>query len=120
MSYRLIRKIGDALGFEEEGEEKKGLTPVGRQPFKIAVFAPLEFEDVKKIADALLARSAVLIHLNQAETSLRIRLVDYMNGLSYALDAQAEKISGEVVLYVPTSASVEMEAPRAVKSSRWF
>jgi FtsZ-interacting cell division protein YlmF len=121
VSHGIIKKIGGAFGFEnEETEVFNGLAPVTRPQLKIAVYKPKEFEDVREIADALLARSAVLLHLENAGNDLARRMIDYMNGIGYAVSAKAEKITGDLIIYVPENAAVEKEPLRAVKSSKWF
>lgn len=121
MSQGIIKKFGSVLGFEESEEfEMTGPVPVSRPQFKISVFSPKEFDDLRQMADALLDRSAVLIHFDKVDVNLRRRIIDYMNGLTYALGANVEKVSDTIVLYVPENSQIEKDKMRATKSSRWF
>lgn len=122
MSNGIMRKFGSVLGFEEaeEYENISGPVAVTRPQFKITVFTPKEFEDLKQIADALIARSAVLIYFDEADNHLRRRIIDYMNGLGYALNAQVEKISESIVLYSPDNSIIERDVLIKTKSSKWF
>ena len=122
MSNGIMKKFGSVLGFEdtEEYENLNGPVGVTRPQFKITVFTPREFDDLKQMADTLLARSAVLIHFDNVDTNLRRRIIDYMNGLGYALNAGVEKISESIVLYVPDNSIIEKEILIKTKSSKWF
>ena len=121
MSHGIIKKIGGALGFEdEESGGFGGPSPVARPQMKITVYSPREFADVKAIAESLLEKSAVLIYFENVGSDLCRRIIDYMNGVGYALEAKVEKISDNLVIYAPENATVEKEPPRAAKSSKWF
>ena len=121
MSQGIIKKFGSVLGFEEsEDFEMTGPVPVSRPQFKISVYSPKEFDDLKQMADSLLERSAVLIHFDKVDSNLRRRIIDYMNGLTYAIGANVEKVADSIILYVPENSQIEKDKTRSSKSSRWF
>ncbi len=116
-----MKKFGSALGFDEADEtENLQEVFVSRQQFKISVYSPKSFNDLKVIADSLLARSAVLICLDSVDSELRRRSIDYMNGMGYAVNAQVEKISENVILYAPDNAFIEKQYTPTSKSNKWF
>jgi FtsZ-interacting cell division protein YlmF len=121
MSYNIIKK---ALGWEEEPEEeiRYGPMPVVREHFRIMALEPQKFDDVKDAADAFLERAIVVLRFAaDSDANLRRRSIDYMNGMGYALGAQVEKASENIVLYIPAHISLEKEQPRkSAKSRKWF
>ena len=122
MSQGIIKKFGSVLGFDDSDDYENITGPVAvtRPQFKITVYTPKEFDDLKQMADSLLARSAVLIHFDKVDTNLRRRIIDYMNGLGYAVNAQVEKVSESIILYVPDNSTIEREVLIKAKSSKWF
>ncbi|MDR2006886.1 MAG: cell division protein SepF [Acidaminococcales bacterium] len=121
MSHDIIKKIGGAFGFEDEENKRAGaLAPVKRAQLRIIVYSPKEFGDVRAMAETLLEKAAVLIYFENIGNDLCRRIIDYMNGVGYALDARVEKISDHLVIYAPENAVIEKEIPRAAKSFKWF
>ena len=121
MSNLLVKKFGSVLGLTNEDTAQGYLAPtaVNRPHLSIAVFSPRCFDDVKAMSDILKSNRAVLVHLDQVDSALSCRVIDYMNGVGYALNANAEKVSEKVILYAPAHASIE-KAQVASRSSRWF
>ncbi|MDR3348595.1 MAG: cell division protein SepF [Acidaminococcales bacterium] len=121
MASDIIKKIGGALGFEDEENKRFGpLAPVKRTQLRIVVYSPKEFGDVRSMAESLLERAAVLICFENVDDDLCRRIIDYMNGVGYALDARVEKISNRLVIYAPENAAIEKEMPPPAKSFKWF
>lgn len=104
MSQGVKARFGNFGGSNEQ--TPSGPMPVNRPQFKMVVYNPKKFDDVQAIADTLIAKAGVLIYFENMDLHLKCRIVDYMNGLSYALNAQAEKVSDSIVLYVPENAVV--------------
>ncbi len=122
MAQGIIKKFSNALGFEDstEYEDQRGPILLTRPQFRIMVYQPSEFDDLQKIANSLLDRAGVLIHFDRADAALRRRIIDYMNGVGYAIGAQVEKISDNIVFYAPEHAVIEKEEVFSSKSSKWF
>ncbi len=122
MAQSIIKKFGSALGWEEEDayENHNGPVLLTRPQFKLSVFTPRVFEDLKGLADALLDKSGVMISFEKVDVQLRRRMIDYMNGVGYATGAQVEKITENTIIYVPESACIEKEAMTAAKTRKWF
>ncbi len=126
MAQGIIKKFGSALGWEDEnstgdeGGERSGPVLLTRPQFKLALFTPREFSDLKDIADALLNKSGVVISFEKVDTNLRRRIIDYMNGAGYAVGAHVEKITEQSVIYTPENAVIENERPVTVRNKKWF
>lgn len=113
MSQSIMRKFTNSIDYNKQGQFEQ-------QNFKMIVHTPKQFEDVQNIADDLLDEASVLIHFSLVDIALKCRIFDYMNGLSYALEAQAEKISDDIFIYVPKSASLEKEGTSSDKIKNGF
>lgn len=113
MSQSIMKKFTTSALLEEQNDFVK-------ETFKMVVHTPKDFDDVQAIADNLLAKASVLVHFADMDAHLKCRIFDYMNGLSYALEAQVEKISDDAILYVPKSAILESEEKATEKNNKWF
>ena len=113
MPQSIMKKFTTSLETDVQSDFKQ-------ENFKMIVHTPKNFDDVQVIADDLLKKSSVLIHFDAIDAQLKCRIFDYMNGFSYALEAQVEKISDDIILYVPQSAVVESETPTVIKGGKWF
>jgi len=118
MSQGVRARFGNFGGANEQNQS--GPMPLNRPQFKMVVYNPKKFDDVQAMADTLMAKSGVLIYFENMDAHLKCRIVDYMNGLSYALAAQVEKVSDSIVLYVPENAVVENSAVESSPLNKWF
>ncbi len=123
MAADLLRRVGSFVNGKEMdgelGQENGRPYLVRRQQGQVAVFMAHSFEDAEEYAARLLDQQIVMVSLAQVDSALRLRLFDYLNGVSYAIGAQVEKVTDDVLLYVPCPASVEREVRQPARSS-WF
>ena len=124
MAADLLRRVGSWMNGKETTEEFWGQEAgrpflVRQQRAQVAIFVAQSFEDVESYAARLLDNEVVLVSLAKVDGALRRRMFDYLNGVSYAIGAQVEKINDDVLLYVPSPSSVEREVRQTARSS-WF
>lgn len=124
MAADLLRRVGSWMNGKETTEEYWGQETgkpflVRQQRVQVAIFVAQSFEDAEEYAARLLDNEVVLVSLAKVDASLRRRMFDYLNGVSYSIGAQVEKINDDVLLYVPSPASVEREVRQPARSS-WF
>lgn len=82
----------------EEG--KVVAMPLGVK-YQIALLSPERFEDAQTVGDKLLGQSAVIVNLvNLPEHEAR-SLVDFLNGVVYAIKGTVERVSEHHFLYCP-------------------
>ena len=68
---------------------------------KVVVYTPNSFENAKEIADHLKAKKPVVINLENVETPVARRIVDFLSGAVYALDGNIQKVSNGIFLIAP-------------------
>ena len=113
MSRRLMDKMLNFMGFEEEqlDDKEQDLRPVEEEPVtfqkskknrgqvvslhtqrqvRVVVIEPTCFDDVPAIADNLKNHRPVIINLEQADSDLAKRVVDFVSGTTYALDGSMQ------------------------------
>lgn len=76
------------------------------QEFRINVFAPQSFDDVRVIADNIRGHKAAVVNYDKVDDAMQRRICDFMNGACYVLDGEVRRISSNMVLYVPAGVSI--------------
>lgn len=110
------RKFFVADEQEEHAQEYLGPRLVKSGHLNIVVRTPKAFSDVREYADSLMGGNAVMISFDSVDAALRNRIFDYLNGVSYIVNASVSRINDDLLLYAPEQVEVNKEA--AVKSSR--
>lgn len=101
---------------------KETPTPVGttRTAIRLKVMRPEKFSDAPLIADELMAGRTVVMNLELMERDALRHLLDFISGVTYALDGSMKRIAGDATFIVTphtvSLADVE-EAEEAVRES---
>lgn len=130
MARKLVDKVLGFMGFEEEPveEEEKGqkeglreaaeevspqikrkgqvLSLHAQRQLRVVVVEPRMFEEVQGIAEHLKNRRPVIINLEQADGELARRVVDFVSGVTYALNGSMQKVGNGIFLFVPSNMDI--------------
>jgi cell division inhibitor SepF len=68
------------------------------------------FTDARIAADGLKNGQQQIVNLESATPQMAERIIDFLNGVTYALDGCVEKIGDRVYLFAPANVDVEMDA----------
>ena len=71
--------------------------------------APKNFNDVQDVADKFKDEIPVILNLQETDTDLAKRLIDFSSGLTYALDGGMQRIAEKVFLLTPRNVEVSAE-----------
>lgn len=121
-------KFLDFIGFEDEDEDDVELiadvdeqqhdTPVryrsnvvelqsaAAKNMKLVVLGPKSYEDVQAIVDHLRSRRPVVVNLEGAEQRVRIRILDFLSGATYALGGRNQRVSDLIFLLAPPNVDI--------------
>lgn len=94
--------------------------PEERQPVKVHLVVPKNFNDAQLIADKFKAEVPVILNLQGSETELAKRLIDFSSGLSYALDGGMQKVADKVFLLTPKNVEVSAEERQRLMEKGFF
>ena len=88
--------------------------PVGtnggrRESSRVHLVIPKSFNDAQDVADKFKDSIPVIINLQQSESDLNKRLIDFASGLTYALDGGMQRIADKVFLLTPRNVEVSAE-----------
>ncbi len=109
MKFFVTEEQGDAV----EGYAGPRLLKSGH--LNIMVRTPKSFTDVREYADSLMSGSAILVSFEAVDAALRNRIFDYLNGISYIVNASVSAVNDNLLLYAPEQ--VEVNKEKGVKHS---
>lgn len=67
------------------------------------------FEDAKVAADGLKGGEQQIVNLEKATPQMAERIIDFMNGVCYALDGTVERVGERVYMFVPANIAVDVD-----------
>ncbi len=73
---------------------------------KVSVAEPHEFEEVQNIGDDLKLDIPVIVNLQNTNSDLSKRIIDFCSGLTYALEGSIKKVADRVFLITPKNTVV--------------
>ena len=122
---KFINKMLNLVGWneeEEEFEQKEEFTPSessrsskskgkvvnihSTDQFKVVVLQPETYEDAQEICDNLKAKKPVIINLEEMDLETARRVIDFLSGAVYALDAHIQKVSNGIFLVAPYNVDI--------------
>jgi cell division inhibitor SepF len=67
------------------------------------------FEDAKQAADGFKSGEQQIVNLERAAPAMAERILDFLSGVTYALDGNVERIGEKVFLFAPANVYVNMD-----------
>ena len=67
------------------------------------------FEDAKVAADGFKNGEQQIVNLERATPQMAERIIDFLNGVCYALDGTVERVGEKVYLFAPANVAVEVD-----------
>lgn len=103
-----------SANYEEKTHHQKSIKKSGENNFvnsknNVSLVEPLVFADSKDIVDQIKSGKVVILNLNKLDLQTSDRLLDFVCGGMYAMDAKLKNISEEIYLCVPKGVNVSGE-----------
>ncbi|HSP73389.1 MAG TPA: cell division protein SepF [Gaiellaceae bacterium] len=76
---------------------------------RVHLVLPRSFNDAQQIADKFKQGIPVILNLQNADTELSKRLIDFTSGLTYALNGGMQRVADKVCLLTPRNVEVSAE-----------
>lgn len=76
------------------------------------------FDDAKVAADGLKNGEHQVVNLERASPQMAERIIDFLNGVIYALDGKVERVGDRVYMFVPANVAVEVDVTGATPARR--
>lgn len=112
-------EVYDEMAQEEEMEEiaqprtsKKGkiINMPASNPsskMRMIVYQPNNNEDTQDIIDNLKDRKAIIVNLDELETDVAQRVLDFISGAVYALNGSIKKVARSIFVVAPSNIDVD-------------
>lgn len=108
---------------EDEDEEPEGKRLFGgrraklvnmpqSQSIKMVISQPTTFEQSEEICQYLKERRSCIVNLEYVNKDVARRIVDFISGGVFALDAHIQKVSNSIFLIAPTNYEISNETGR--------
>jgi cell division inhibitor SepF len=89
---------------------RAAVTPIPTaSPAKVHLVVPQSFQDAQQIANKFKEGTPVILNLQGSEVDLAKRLIDFVSGLTYALDGNMQRVADKVFLLTPRNVEVSAE-----------
>jgi cell division inhibitor SepF len=118
LSARRRRDDFDDIFADDEPAGRGGrpttvLRPVGggrgNGDVRVHLVVPKSFNDAQQVADRFKDSIPVILNLQNSETDLSKRLIDFASGLTYALDGGMQRIADKVFMLTPQNVEISAE-----------
>ena len=74
---------------------------------KTILVEPRAFSEAQQIADYLKARNQVVVNFKRVTSDVSKRIMDFLNGIIYAIEGKMEKLGPGIVLCAPKGFEIE-------------
>jgi cell division inhibitor SepF len=78
------------------------------------------FADTQKVADRLKAGEPQVVNLEKTTPDIAERLIDFLNGVTYAMDGYVEKVAEGAYLFTPSHIAIHAEGPQQPQQRPFF
>lgn len=79
------------------------------RPYTMVVVNPNDYKDAEKIGDHIKQGHPVVINVEKTDQDIAERIIDFVQGVMYALDGRIDQISDTIYLCAPNNMTVSRE-----------
>ncbi len=130
MAFEGLKKMLNPGEEEEEYEEVKETIKGNKTENyknKTILVEPRAFSEAQQIADYLKGKNQVVVNFKRVTSDVSKRIMDFLNGIVYAIDGKMEKLGPGIVLCAPKGFEIEgniseeeeKKAPKKEDLSEW-
>jgi cell division inhibitor SepF len=108
LTFKPFPEENEGVAIEEKAEEPKKLPPpieakadAKDANIELKVVRPSTFEEVSTVADYLLAGCTVVLNLELLDMPQVIRMLDFLNGVTYSTDGDIKNVSKSTYIITP-------------------
>ena len=110
MAFESLKKMLNPNEEEEEYEEvTETIKTSSKETYrnKTILVEPRAFSEAQQIADYLKAKNQVVVNFKRVTSDVSKRIMDFLNGIIYAIDGKMEKLGPGIVLCAPKGFEIE-------------
>ena len=110
MAFEGIKKVfGNDDDELEDYEKPENIKSSKSENYKnkTILVEPRAFSEAQQIADYLKANNQVVVNFKRVTSDVSKRILDFLNGIVYAIDGKIEKLGPGIVLCAPRGFEIE-------------
>ncbi len=108
------RLSGGSASYAQGTSARRGETiRIAAGEGSITVMPVTSFADIQKCADRLKSGEPQIVNLEHTPPEVAERLIDFLNGVTYALDGYVEKVADGAYLFTPAHILIQTDGPEA-------
>ena len=107
--------MGDQIDIEHDNRVSSNVSVSSGSSIEMVVVKPEKLETVTQIADYLVDRKTILLNLEETNKETARRLIDFLNGVAYAINGDLRKVATNT--YVITPSNVELSGEKLTGNS---
>ena len=101
----LTTEVDDEDDYEEVKESNKSSNKEYKN--KTILVEPRAFSEAQQIADYLKTKNQVVVNFKRVTSDVSKRIMDFLNGIIYAIDGTMEKLGPGIVICAPKGFEIE-------------
>lgn len=105
-TYEGFDEINETEETENDFRDNGNIKVSSGASIEMVVVKPEKLESVTQIADYLVDRKTILLNLEETNKEIARRLIDFLNGVAYAINGDLRKVATNT--YVITPSNVEL------------
>lgn len=94
---------------EEHSRPTSNVSMTSGTSIEMKVIRPEKLDSVTQIADYLTSRNTVLLNLEGTNKETARRLLDFLNGVAYAVGGKLKKVANSTFVITPSNVSISGE-----------
>ncbi|MDI6827193.1 MAG: cell division protein SepF [Armatimonadota bacterium] len=98
----------DVVGVDDPRGKPMTLRLHSARVSHVSVRQPTSFEDARLAADGLKEGRQQIINLEKSDQEMSERIIDFLNGVTYALNGFVEKVGERVYLFAPSNVVIDV------------
>jgi cell division inhibitor SepF len=103
-------EVADGHAPPQEARRRAAIRLESSRGIRVAVrLNATAFNDARIAADGLKGGQQQIVNLEKATPQMAERIIDFLNGVTYALDGYVEKVAEKVYLFAPANVQVEID-----------
>lgn len=108
------KKISKRNRDRDRGDTGKVIGIPDTSKVRVLIYKPVSYEDTQSIIDNLKEKKPIVINLDELDTDVAQRILDFVSGAVYALNGNIRKAARNIFVVAPDNVDVSTNTAEAV------
>lgn len=86
--------------------------------FRMVVIEPKNLDECRKLVDNMRNFKPIIVNLERVETDMARKMFDFLNGATYALEGNAQKVNQNIYIFAPKNVNIKAMVDRATEAGK--